>query len=239
MKKVDILQRLIQHVKDQQYKKGDKLPSERDLSTILNVSRTTLREALRILEERGVLTSKRGSGIYINKNAETLENATHLIPQDEEASSRDQLEARFLITPTIVSCATTRATEEEIIVLQNAIVKMSRAIVTKNLHDLAEAESDFYMVLALMTRNHKLVKIMEQLNTGNEKLWEYFIRNDEFVNNVIFAGHVEIVNAVKRKDPYEAGELAKRNIVNLCEWFSKMKDAPGIDIFGIKKLNHK
>lgn len=235
MKKTDVLQELLSYVKEQHYKKGDKLPSERDLSSILDISRTTLREALRRLEERGVVISKRGSGIYLNKSAEALAGETHLLPQDEESSIREQLEARFLITPTVVSCATSRATEEEIKSLQNAIVQMSRAIVTKDLHALAEAESHFYMLLALMTRNHKLVKIMEQLNSGNEIFWEYFITNDEFVNNVIFAGYVEMVNAIKRQDPYEAGELTKRNIINLCEWFAKTKDTSGLDVFGIKK----
>lgn len=235
MKKVDVLERLIQYVKEQKYKKGDKLPSERELSVILNVSRTTLREALRMFEERGILTSKRGSGVYINKSAESLDGEKSIIPLNEEASIRDQLEARFLIIPSIVSCATTRASEEEIKELQNTIVRMSRAIVLKDLHALADAESNFYMALAIMTRNHKLVKTMEQLNNGNELFWEYFIRSDEFVNNLIFAGYVEIVNAVKRKDPYEAGELSKRNIMNLSERFSRTKDADSIDIFGIKK----
>jgi GntR family transcriptional regulator, transcriptional repressor for pyruvate dehydrogenase complex len=235
MKKNDILQQLIQYVREQKFRKGDKFPPERELSGILGVSRTTLREAFRMLEERGLVITKRGSGVYIKRSAEEIDNDRLLVPQDEETLIKDQLEARFMIIPIIVSCATTRANENEIKELQNCIVRMSRAIVSKELHALAESENDFYRLLAVMTKNHKLVKTMEQLNTGSEMFWEYFIRNDEFVNNVIFAGYVEIVNAVKRKDPYEAGELAKRNIVNSCEWLSKIKNTMCGDIFGNKK----
>ncbi len=226
---------MILFVKDRKYDKGDKLPPERELAGILGISRTTLREALRMLEERGLVVSKRGSGVYVNKSAAALDSDDRMLPADEDILIRDHLEARFMITPLIVSCATSRASDGEIKELQNCIVRMSRAIVSKELHALAEAETDFYRFLAVMTRNHKLVKAMEQLSSGSEIFWEYFIRNDEFVNNVIFAGYVEIVNAVKRKDPYEAGELAKRNIIDSCEWLSRTKNTRWSEIFGLRK----
>jgi len=235
MKKNEIIHRLIQLVKDRKCDKGDKLPPERELSGILGVSRTTLREALRRLEERGIVVSKRGSGVYVNKSAEALNSDDRILPADEDILIRDHLEARFMITPLIVSCATSRATDGEIKELQNCIVRMSRAIVSKELHALADAETEFYRFLAVMTRNHILVKAMEQLSSGSEIFWEYFVRNDDFVNNVIFAGYVEIVNAVKRKDPYEAGELTKRNIINSCEWFSRVRKIQWGEIFGLRK----
>jgi DNA-binding FadR family transcriptional regulator len=95
---------------------------------------------------------------------------------------------------------------------------------------LVEADSQFHRLLAVMTRNHKLVNVMEQLNSGNETFWEYFIKNDEFFNNVIFAGYVEIVNAIKRGAPIDASEVAKRNIINACEWLSKIEKAPYWDM---------
>ena len=45
---------------------GDKLPSERDMSSMLQTSRNSVREALRILEDRGLIYVKTGSGVFIN-----------------------------------------------------------------------------------------------------------------------------------------------------------------------------
>lgn len=235
MKKNVALQELLDYVKEQKFNKGDRLPSERDLAVILGISRTTIREALRILEERGIVRARRGSGVYINKSAEAMELDENSIPPDEETRIKDHLEARFMITPVIIRLAADRATEEEMSALRNCIVGMSRAIVARELRQLVDADSEFHRLLAAMTRNHKLIKIMDLLNTGNEIFWEYFINNDEFVNNVIFAGFVEIVNAVKRKNGEEAAELAKRNIVNACEWLSRIKDTHYSDILGIIK----
>ena len=235
MKKNVALKELLEYVKEQKFKKGDRLPSERDLAGILDISRTTVREALRILEERGILSARRGSGVYITKSAEAMALDENSYPPDEETRIKDQLEARFMITPVIIRCAAGRATEEEISSLRNCIVSMSRAIVARELRQLVDADCEFHRLLAVMTRNHKLIKIMDLLNTGNEIFWEYFIKNDEFVNNVIFAGFVEIVNAVKRKNGDEAAELAKRNIVNACEWLSRIKDTHYSDILGITK----
>ena len=53
MKKKEVTERLFNYVKLQKIKKGDKLPPERELSLLLNSSRTTIREVIRMLEERG------------------------------------------------------------------------------------------------------------------------------------------------------------------------------------------
>lgn len=235
IKKKEVLERLIQFVKEQQFKRGDKLPPERELSVLLNVSRTTLREGLRMLEARGILISRRGSGIYLNRGADVFDSQPGAVPTDEDTVIKDHLEARFLIIPNIASCAAERADENEIKELQDCIVRLSRAIVSRELNALAESEADFFRLLAIMTKNHKLVGIVEQLNTGIEIFWDYFIKSDEFVNNVIFAGYVEVVNAIKRRDVTAASDLVKRNIINFCEGLSRIKNIPCRDLFGLKK----
>lgn len=235
MKKNIVLTDLVRYMRDRKFKKGDKLPAERELAGVLGTSRSTVREALRRLEERGVLTVRRGSGVYINRDTESMDSGESFQPSDDVSRIKDLLESRFLITPVIIGCAAVRAAESEITALQNCIVGMSRAIVDRELDRLSEADSEFHRLLAVMTRNHRLLGIMEQLNTGNEVFWEYFIKNDEFVNNVIFAGYVGIVNAVKRRMPEEAANLARRNIIDACEWLSIKKGVRCCDLPGIVK----
>jgi len=236
MKKNVVLTDLVHYMKDRKFKKGDKLPAERELAGILGTSRSTVREAMRRMEERGVLTARRGSGVYINRDAESVDSVEDDFQSpDEDSRIKDLLESRFLVSPVIIGCAAVRATEGEITALQDCIVRMSRAIVARELDRLSEADSEFHRLLAVMTRNRRMVGIMDQLNRGNEIFWEYFIKNDEFVNNVIFAGYVGIVNAVKRRMPEDAAELARRNIGDVCEWLSRIKGARYCDIPGILK----
>lgn len=223
MKKDNVLEEMIRFISDRQFKKGDRLPSERQLGTILDASRTTIREAVRKLEERGLLTIKRGSGIYLNRNSESIAGQHHLVTPDEDTQIKDQLEALYIIAPVVAEYAAKRADEPEILDLQDCIVRMSRAIVSKELPALADSDMEFYRILGRMSKNHKLSVVMEQLITGNDVFWAQFIDNDAFVNNTIFAGYVEIVNAIKRGLPEAAAEKIRETLVNAGEGLSKIK----------------
>ncbi len=67
-----IRESLIDFIKEKKYKIGDKIPSEDELARILNVSRVTLREAIRQLREEGLIYSRRGSGTFISGNVKEI-----------------------------------------------------------------------------------------------------------------------------------------------------------------------
>jgi GntR family transcriptional regulator, transcriptional repressor for pyruvate dehydrogenase complex len=224
MKKEDVLDRLLWFVKEQKFQKGDKLPPERELAEELNTSRATIRETLRRLEERGIVKVKRSSGVFLNKSTEVIDLEQKFPPQDEETLIKDQLEVHFLFLPLLVGCAAARANDEEIRALQGCIVTMSRAIVAKDLDTLSEADNEFHRLLAIMTKNRNIFRIIQVLNSGREVFWEYFIKNDEFIHNVIFAGYVELVNCIKNRDPEASAKRAKRNILNIGERIPGLKN---------------
>ncbi|WP_350345017.1 GntR family transcriptional regulator [Proteinivorax tanatarense] len=64
--------RLLEMIKKGTYKVDSKLPSEFELSKLFGVSRPTLREALRVLEEEGILIRKHGIGTFVNSNKSTI-----------------------------------------------------------------------------------------------------------------------------------------------------------------------
>ncbi len=223
MKKEEIIKLLIDYVKQQEIKKGKKLPSERELSSILNTSRASIREAVSILKERKILTVKMGSGIYLAKSIEMIESLSKLKDLDESAKIKNHFEACFAFVPLIIGIAASRADKENIEELQKCIVKMSRAIVLKEIEVLIEADCEFYQILAVITENYNFLSIIEQLLPANRIFWEYFLKNDMFDNNVIFAGYIEIVNAVNQKDSKNAIKKATKNIENFCRLYSEIK----------------
>lgn len=66
-------------IKDGVYKEGEKLPTEPLLAKQLNVSRSTLREAIKQLQTQGVLVSKNGIGTYINKNYNVIKSSLNVL----------------------------------------------------------------------------------------------------------------------------------------------------------------
>src|ERR1700712_5888528 len=91
---------------------GDTLPTERELSEVFGVSRSVLRQAFGILEDRGLINTLRGSGRYLRNTVESdavIEGRSRL----EVASIADVLEARMLLESQIVRLACDRRTSEE------------------------------------------------------------------------------------------------------------------------------
>lgn len=122
-----VARHLADQIIDQKLPPGTRLPAEKEMIEAFDVGRSTLREALRLLETRGVLTIKRGPGggpVVRRPRPEDLGDALSLILQFEGASLREVIDARQALEPTIARLAAERITDEEIDELQATIDAM-------------------------------------------------------------------------------------------------------------------
>ena len=94
-----------------QFKIGDKLPNETELSALLNVSRTTLREAIKMLVLRGIVEIKRGKGTFVK--SDEVDNFTLGNLRSNTSDLADLLEMRLIIEPMGAYYATKRASDNE------------------------------------------------------------------------------------------------------------------------------
>ena len=99
---------------EQRFLPGSKLPNENVLSEELNVSRTTLREAIRILATGGILEIRRGRGTFVREDfvPGRMEGMSSLT--SAKVKIRDLYEMRLIFEPEAAYYAAQRATEEEI-----------------------------------------------------------------------------------------------------------------------------
>ena len=74
-----VKQQLENMIKEEVFKEGDKLPSEPILAKQLQVSRSTLREAIKLLQRQGILISKNGDGTYVNKNTGMINSSMNIL----------------------------------------------------------------------------------------------------------------------------------------------------------------
>ena len=74
-----VKQQLEKMIKDGRVKEGDKLPSEPILAKQLQVSRSTLREAIKLLQRQGILISKNGDGTYVKKNTGIINSSMNIL----------------------------------------------------------------------------------------------------------------------------------------------------------------
>jgi DNA-binding FadR family transcriptional regulator len=147
---------------------GDKLPGERALAGLMQISRPTLREAVKILVEAGVLEVRRGpgGGMFV---------ATEAVPVDlvrQRSSLRlgevaGVLEARRMIEPRVVQLAAVRATEDDFVALQRSIDAM-RALLDagqalKREDRFLQLDVQFHLTLARAAGNPTIESLMRVL----------------------------------------------------------------------------
>ncbi|MDE6607795.1 MAG: GntR family transcriptional regulator, partial [Lachnospiraceae bacterium] len=98
---------------EKRFSAGDKLPNENELSEELNVSRTTLREAIRILVAYNVLEIQRGIGTFVTQTAfEQQSDLGHL--SEIKVNAKDLYEIRLIFEPEAAYLAAIRGTDAEI-----------------------------------------------------------------------------------------------------------------------------
>jgi DNA-binding FadR family transcriptional regulator len=151
-------------VADGKLKPGDRLPPERELAVRFDVSRNTLREALRSLELSGMIELRKGatggafvlpggSGVIVNG----LRDLYHL-----GAITPEQLtEARVWLSEIVVRVACERATEADLQALEANIAAATRADKAGNFAERATLHRQFHKILASITRNPVIEITME------------------------------------------------------------------------------
>jgi GntR family transcriptional repressor for pyruvate dehydrogenase complex len=147
---------------------GDRLPSERELAELMRISRPTLREAVKVLAEAGVLEVRRGQtgGIFV---------ASELVPRDLLRSRSEVrvgdvagvLEARRLLEPRVAQLAAVHAAEEDFAAMHATIVRQRELAAADDflsVEDLfLQLDLKFHLAMARATRNSTVVALMRSL----------------------------------------------------------------------------
>ena len=96
-------QKLVRMIQERGYVPGDKLPTEMELSEVLGVGRNTVREALRILMSRNIVTIRQGSGTFVSeKNGIPDDPLGFTMMEDTGKLTRDLLQVRVILEPPLL-----------------------------------------------------------------------------------------------------------------------------------------
>lgn len=149
-------------------KPGDKLPSERELAAMLGVSRTSLREALRLLEVSGVVSIRHGQGIFIANNDpdEYMKKFISHIFVDEK-KIEELFQIRRIIETQAAVWACQNGTDEQLKEIYNLVHEtiyiLENSLKGDFLVVLAKQDGKFHRLLAEAANNSVLENIMDNL----------------------------------------------------------------------------
>ncbi len=183
--------------------KGEIKPGERlmelQLAAKLGVSRTPIREAIRMLEQEGLAVTVPRKGAEVAKMTE----------KDME----DVLVIRATLDQLAVELACDEITEEQLVELENAKKVFENSLQSGDLKKIAQADVDFHDVIYKATGNAKLVTM---LNNLREQIYRYRVEYLKDASNYpeLIREHQAMVEGIKMRDKEHACEVMEEHVKN-------------------------
>ena len=216
-----VIEQIMNLIKNNKLKPGDKLPPERELAEKLSISRGSLREAFRVLESRGLIKSKPGGGRYIREIRKNGHNSTeNIILSLEKSSILELLEAREMFEVKIAKIAAQKATPEDIELIEEALSKMNEEEELKYGKE-TESDTEFHLAIASASHNFVFVNIiklhLDLLKGTRGKTWQITGRREKQ-----YQEHQAILQAIKEHNSKKAGEAMLKHLRNVREVLAKI-----------------
>jgi len=142
---------------------GSQLPAERDLAKQFGVSRTAVREAIKALQEKGLVDAFPGRGTFVtNGNSNSMRRSLDRIIKSGEPDGLAYLaEVREILEPEIAALAAVRATDQDLAAMREALDVMESA--RQDSDAFIEADLDFHLALAEAAANPIVLSLIDSI----------------------------------------------------------------------------
>lgn len=187
---------------------GERLPPEREMAEGFEVSRLTIREALRVLQGEGLISIRRGSGggsTVTSKQMSAAQRRSALIEARDEL--RDVHEIRMGIEPMAARLAAERASAGQIAALED---KQEALANSTDLSSFRRADSGFHLAVAAASGNKLLAQSVEDARSSLFIVVD--VQEFDVVKDTSARAHGDIISAIAAHDGDRAAELMASHI---------------------------
>jgi GntR family transcriptional regulator, transcriptional repressor for pyruvate dehydrogenase complex len=196
-------------------KPGDKLPSERELAEMLQVSRSSIRDAIRGLELMGLVEPRQGAGtIVCDRSGDSPIDPFGSVLKRRQELVGELLDFRKMLEPPLAARAAAHASDDEISEMEE-ILKRQEEKQTQGEAAITE-DAEFHYSIALASGNTVVLKVidtlMDLLRDTRERSLQVEGRSEKSL-----AGHRRILAAIKRRDTEAANTAMRRHIEDVEE----------------------
>ena len=197
---------------------GDRLPTERDLAEQFHASRTAVREAMKILAQKGLVEMRPGRGtIVIDGAPEAMQHSIGLVMKlklGEVGGSDNLVEVREILETEIAALAAARATEKEIAAMQEAVRVMDECLNDANA--FIAADNQFHQALAKATQNTLILILVDSIvNPLSEQRKQIFDVQGGPERGQFH--HKRILESIMRRDPVGARAAMRAHLRQVRE----------------------
>lgn len=192
--------RIIKYIRENNLEPDDKLPTEQELVELFQVSRSTLREATKLLVSRNILSSIRGSGVFVSrKRGVPTDPLGLLFMMDEPSLILDIINTRMIFEPEIAALAAINATDEQKANIEAACKRVEDLINTNRPY--IEEDIAFHHSIAVASANRVIENIVPIIQSSLHQMVTF---TGDTLKQETVQFHRKIVDSIIAGDPMGA-----------------------------------
>lgn len=209
----DITARLLTMIKEGELKPGAKLPPERELAEMMQVSRPSLREALRALSIMNIIEIRQGDGTYVTSlEPELLVEHLDFVFSLSDTTIVELFKARRIVEVGLAAMAAEQITDEEIAKLEDCLTHSIENV--DNHAAFLQADVELHETIVDAARNPFLKRFMASIYHLGRASRSRTVEIPGVVNQVV-EDHRAIVAAMKARDPEKARQAMLQHLNNV------------------------
>lgn len=156
---------MVQLISENGYSAGERLPTEKELCQLFCVGRNTLREALKLLASRNIVTIRQGAGTFIAQRPGVIDDPFGFsLAPDRKKLTKDLLQVRVMIEPPIAALAAQCATAQDVKELEEILIEMESVMNKKK--DYSHLDMAFHQKIAESTHNAVMGNLVPIIGNG-------------------------------------------------------------------------
>lgn len=219
-----VLRQIQEQIASGRLKPGDKLPPERVLAQRFQVSRSSIRDAIQVLQTSRLVRSRQGGATAVCEiSADALVSPLSQVIKDTHGLVAELMEARKMIEPLLAARAAANATDEDVARLEDVLRRQAEKM--RRGEPIIEEDSDFHYAIAVAARNSVVRRMVDMLM---DLLRESRVRGMQGPGRPArsLAGHKRVVDAIRRRDPRAAHAAMLRHIREIEKILMRVAEKP-------------
>lgn len=226
----DVVEQIQEAIFDGRLETGQTLPAERELKAMFNISRGTLREALRVLEQKGLIEIKLGVGggsVVKAVDTEQISESLGLLIRSQKVSLNHLAQFREDVESIIAAHAAQWHSQEDIKSLKQLLSKALKCVKRgRSQRDaFINIDKQIHMAMAEITGNPIYISVLHSIHDNIHRYYDRFLSMEEPELEENYRDLCEIVEAIENGQVDRARKLAQQHVKRFNQYMKKKKDA--------------
>ena len=209
---VDVLFQLQEYLIKEKVSPGQRLPSERELALLFDVSRISIREALAILEAQGLVERKVGGGTFSTGTADFAVTALMQEVAKKRDRIREPIEVRRVMEPKLARLAAANISDKLLLKLKTNLERQKQKLMKGQ--DITDLDREFHFTIAKATNNSIFTGLVEALRYALEDTRAKSLHAPGGVK-ASYIGHEAIYAALEARNPDKAEKAMTTHMIQV------------------------